>query len=285
MPEFRIEAMSSRKLNSDKVVYYVNNINQKKLATKFDTNTLKPEEIEGLENFTLTQKLELQNYLANVRFTMDKLQLPAKMNRDYRLALPVPLQEALIELFTKASVHNIKFDPMSAMLNGLLNHIETTQKRLNAFDEPSVLSQFDLHLSDTKKTENDKEIKKISKKIFKHLLLMRGGLEKYAKAARELYGKETNLNSATIAKYAEGEAKPSKWSISCALTVLGDKEDIATIVSIPMLILLWLVPLKFSGKLQTTEQVLSLFQSTFKLDTKAHQEAAHFIELEMNKIT
>lgn len=49
-----------------------------------------------------------------------------------------------------------------------------------------------------------KEARKYSKKIFKGLLHLSGELEKYAHLAESIYKKETNLNSATIVKYAEG---------------------------------------------------------------------------------
>ncbi len=286
MPEFRIEPMPSRKLGSDTVVYYVKDQATNTLITKFDTNVSTVDNIEGWQSFSTEQKLELQNYFANIRFVVDKLHLPAKLNRAYRISLPDPLQTALIDLFEKSQANNINFDPMTAMLNGLLNHISTTEKRLKAIGEEPVLSQFDMKINSNNTAERDKETRKYTKKIFKRLLIMQKGLEQYAKMAHELYDKETNLNSSTIAKYAEGKSKPSQWSVSCALTVLGkEKEDILAIVPIQALIFLWLSPLKFSGKLATAEKAIKLFQATFKLDEKECREATGIIKNEILKLT
>lgn len=286
MPEFRIEPMPSRRLDSDKVVYYVKDLNTNKLVTKFDTDTHKVEEIEGWEIFTAAQKLELQNYIANVRFVVDKLRMPAKLSRDYRLSLPEPFQALLIEIFERSRKNNIHFDPMTAMLNGLLNHISTTEKRLKAIGETSILEQFDVSLSHNSKEELDKEIRKYTKKIFKRLLNVPKGFDKYAEIAHELYGKETNINLTTVTKYSEGKSKPSQWSISCALTILGnEQDDITAMIPVPFLVPLWLTPLKFSGKLTTAKQAISLFQNIFKLDQEANQEATKSIENEMTKLT
>jgi len=286
MPEFRIEAMPSRKLDSNRVVYYVKDPSSNKLVTKFNTDIQKAEEIAGWEKFTAVQKLELQNYVANVRFVIDKLQLPAKLNRDYRLSLPDPFQAILVKLLDRARTNQINFDPMTAMLNGLLNHIATTEKRLKTIGEPSVLAEFNINFSHNEKTELDKEIRKYAKKIFKRLLTVPNNLEKYTNVAHECYNKETNLNSTTIAKYAEGKSKPSKWSISCALAVLGNEKDaIPAAISIPLLVSLWLTPLKFAGNLTTAEQAINLFQQIFTLDKAFEQEAIHSIKNEMLKLT
>ena len=281
MPEFRIEPMPSRSLKSDKVVYYVRSRSTNKLITKFDTSVLHAEEIEGWETFNSFEKLELQSYLASIRFTIDTLGLPAKLNRDYRFILPEPLQVAIAELYNRAQANNIVFNPMSAMLSGLVNHITTIEKRLNTLGESSVLADFEIKLRNDGKEELSKDLRKYTKKIFKHLQSLRGGLEKYSKMALELYDNDTNLNSATLLKYVEGTSKPSQWSISCALTVLGKEEDLNDIVPISTIVTLWLKPLRFSGKLKTEEQALSLFEKIFKLNKKYYDEARDQIHQEM----
>lgn len=272
MPEFRIEPMPSRSLKSDKVVYYVRSRHTNQLVTKFDTNTQRAEDIEGWAEFTATEKLELQNYLVGIRFSIDALSLSAKHNRDYRLSLPEPLQEALSKLYDKARINNITFNPMAAMLQGLLHHIATTEKRLLAAGESSVLKEFNIALNDQDKTDQHKETKRYVKKIFKRLQGQKGGLESYSKTAREIYDNDTNLNSATLLKYVEGTSKPSQWSISCALSTLGGHEDLSSIVPLPALLELWLIPLRFSGKLRTVEQAVKLFKQTFKYTNTSEAE-------------
>lgn len=285
MLEFRIEPMPSRRLDSEKVVYYVKERRTNQLVAKFDTENLAVENIEGWENFTPSQKLELQNYIANVRFVIDKLSLPAKYNRDYRLSLPEPLQKALTALYDKAQSKKINFDPITAMLNGLLNHIETTEKRLQAVGEPSVLPQFNIYVSQDNKSQSDRTIRKYTKKIFKSLSRVKGGLTQYADIAHKLYDKDTDLSAAIIASYVEGKTKPSKWSISCAITVLAREEvDLVSIVPLEILIQLWLIPLKFAGKVSQTEQAIKLFDTNFKLVKQVKDEAINIINNEMQRI-
>lgn len=282
MPEFRIEPMPSRSLKSEKVVYYVRSRSTHQLVTKFDTNTKTAEEIEGFQNFTASEKLELQNYLASVKFTIDALGLSAKNNRDYRLVLPDSLQEALVKLYERAKINNINFNPMEAMLRGLLNHISTTDKRLTSGGEPSILKDFNIILKSQDEKENQhKELRKFTKKIFNCLQKLNGGLENYAKTARELYQNETNLNRATLLKYAEGNSKPSQWSISCALTTIGKIEELMTIMPLPLIIQLWITPLRFSGKIQTINQALTVFKQYFISANIADEQL--YIEKEMNK--
>lgn len=272
MPEFRIEPMPSRSLKSDKVVYYVRSRHTNQLVTKFDTNTQRVEDIEGWVDFTATERLELQNYLVSIRFTIDALSISAKLNRDYRLILPEPLQEALSKLYERAAANNISFNPMAAMLQGLLHHISTTEKRLLAAGESSVLKKFNIALNDQNKTDQYKETKRYVKKIFKKLQALKGGLESYSKTAREIYDNDTNLNSSTLLKYVEGTSKPSQWSISCALSTLGSHEDLSSIVPLSALLELWLIPLRFSGKLQTAEHALKFFKQTFKYANASEAE-------------
>ncbi len=283
MRELKFEPMPTRRLNGDKVVYYVRDTNTNNLITKFDTDTLKAKDIEGWENFTPTQQLELQNYLSNVRFTIDKLRLPAKLNRDYRFSLPEPLQSALVDIFNKAENNNIYFDPMAAMLNGLFTHLTTTEKRLQACGEPPVLSQFNIHTAQIDKSESDKELRKHAKKIFKHFKAIKNSLDLYSKFAHDYFEKETNLNYTAVENYIEGKAKPSKWSISCALMVLGQHEDVSSLLPISLLIPLWLTPLRFTGKLTATDKAIGLFKDIFKLENKASEEAVKFIEMEMQQ--
>ncbi len=283
MPEFRIESAPSRTLKSDKVVYYVRSRSTNKVVTKFDTSVVKCEEIEGWETFTATEKLELQSYLSGIRFTVDTLHLPAKLNGDYRFTLSEPLQVALVPLCEKAKANNISFNPMSAMLSSLLNHVASTDKRLQAVGEPSILESLGIFLAEDNKEELQKETRKITKKIFKRLQSLPGCLERYSKTAFELYGNDTNLNSATLLKYVEGTSKPSQWSISCALSVLGDKEDLSVIVPLSLMIELWLTPLKFSEKVKTAEQAFSLFKQYFKHAEDFYSEARHFIQEIMNE--
>lgn len=286
MPEFRVERMPSHKAGSDKVVYYVKDLGNNALVTKFDTDTLRAEDIENWESFSPSQQLELKNYLASIRFVIDKLNVPAKFNKDYRFSLPDNFQTALIELFDKAQKNNINFDPMTAMLNGLINHIKTTEKRLGVVGEGSVLSKYDITAASSDKVEDAKQIRKYSKKIFKQLLKIPCALDKYAKCAYEFYGKETNLNSSTINKYIEGKSKPSQWTISCALTVLGSHINITTVLPLETLIPLWLIPLRFSGKLTKVNQAIATFDQIFSAkiaDDKYLGEALPILKNEFAK--
>lgn len=278
MPEFRIEPMPSRKADNDTVVYYVKDPGSNTLVAKFDTSIQKAENIEGWESFSPTQKLELQNFVANVRFVIDTLGLPAKLNRAYRISLPEPLQTALVDLAESAKANQIEFDPMTAMLNGLLNHIRTTEKRINQFKESHILENIGINLIDENKLEQIKETRKYTKKIFKALLGIPNNLEKYADLSKKIYEKETNLNSSAIVKYAEGKAKPSQWSVSCALAVLAQaRNELINKLPLEVLISLWLEPLKFAGKTTSSEAAYQRFEKTFLLDAKTYQAAKNII--------
>lgn len=270
MTEFRIDPMPSRKLNSDRVVYYVYSVSkvEKKLVAKFDSTIEKAELIKDFENFTSEQKLELKNFVTNMRFVIDRLNLPAKLNRSYRISLPEPLQKTLVTLSELTEKHNIEFNPITAMLNGLLNHIVTTEKRINQYEDCYILQDIGVNVEDNSKELQEKEIRKYTKKIFKDLLALPGSLDKYASIANNFYKKETNLNSTTIVRYSEGKAKPSQWSISCALTVLGIEQMSLINKKIPssILIHLWLTPLRYIGEIKNYNEACQFYHTIFKTD-------------------
>jgi hypothetical protein len=274
MTVLRFEPMHLRKKPA---VIYVKDTGTNLMITKFDINIQRAEEVDGWEDFNPKQKLEVQNYIANLRFIIDKFHSNISINRAYRFSLPEDFQLALVEMAELARKHHIEFDPMSAMLTGLLNHVRTTEKRLNAFEEINILPKLGINLIDDEKIAHDKETRKYTKKIFKHLLSVQNYLGKYASLAKSLYDKEMNLNSTAIVRYAEGEAKPSQWSVSCALALLGaEGVNLNDIMPSNIWVKLWLDPLKFSGKVTNAENAFALYQKTF---TFAGKEKIDFATL------
>jgi len=139
---FNIKLENTSELNCSEVVYYVRDKDTNKLITTFDSTIQKAEDIKGWGNFTAAQKLDLQNYITNLRFVDDKLQLATETNLEYNLFLPESFLEALTELYDQAKLIDINFNPMLAMLNGLLNHIIATEKCLSINNKPSVFATF-----------------------------------------------------------------------------------------------------------------------------------------------
>jgi hypothetical protein len=153
MNNFAINQMPSRKPGRNLVVFYVKDSETKRMVAKFNNNIKRAEDIPGWEEFTSSQKLELKNFVSNIHFFSKKLKLPEKLNKNYRLSLPEPLQDAMVELFEKSQQHDIEFNPMQAMLSGLLKHITSIEKKILAFKESSILEKYGI----TSLSEADKK--------------------------------------------------------------------------------------------------------------------------------
>lgn len=154
--------MPSRKLDSDKVVYYVHSVATKALLAKFDTDTQTAKEVEGYDALSAEAQLELHNYIQNVRF-FTKLGMPAKLNRDSRFLLLEPLQQQLPKIFERANANGIPFNPVKAALNGMMNHIKTTVKHIGEHEDCSLLADIGLDGTTThsdEKAEKAKEVRK-----------------------------------------------------------------------------------------------------------------------------
>jgi hypothetical protein len=282
--ELIIEPQPSKKLGSDIVVYYVRNKNSKKLLCKFDSTVKTIAEIPNVTDLSIAQTFELENYLANVRFVIDRLNLSVKDNRAYRIRLPEFLQEALLEFSQKSKQHNIHFDPITAMLNGLLNHLSTTDKRLTGQGEPSLLNKLGIKAPDYKqdKISLEKENRKHTKKLFKHLMTIDDAFSTYKDIANEVYSKDTKLSLTTVESYSAGKTKPSAWSVSCAISVLARTNDtLLTKLPVKILIGLWLKPLRFLGKATSIDQAVILFKQYFNFEHELEQDAIKEIHSEM----
>lgn len=281
-----IEPQPSKKLGSETVVYYVRDKASKKLLCKFDTNTTSTATIDQSAQLTPEQKFELENYLANIRFTIDKLNFPARYNRIYRIMLPEPLQTTLTAFAQAAQKHNIHFDPMTAMLNGFFNHLSTTDQRLIAQGESSLLEKLGIQATKYQhtKVEIAQSNRKYTKKLFNQLLKITNGFYLYADIAKTLYHKETNINQTTVTSYADGKTKPSAWSVSCVISALAKSKD-PLLITLPsnILIDLWLKPLRFGNQITSIEQAVQLFKQYFQFESELAQQATQAIIYEMKK--
>lgn len=159
MTHFTIIQMPSRKARKDLIGFYVKDVEINKTITKFNNNIERAEDIPEWINFTSSKKLELMNFLSNIHFFSKKLNLSAKLNKSYRLSLPKPLQDAMIELFEKSQQHGIEFNPIHAMLDGLMKHIMSVEKNISALKEYPILEKYGIHAyspDEDKITSDDK---------------------------------------------------------------------------------------------------------------------------------
>lgn len=80
------------------------------------------------------------------------------------------------------------------------------------------------------------------------------------------------------------ESKPSQWSISCPLIILGLEEDkVIAAIPIKFLISLWLRPLKFASCISTIQEATRSFKAYFKLEAELEKEALKLIDDEMKE--
>ena len=260
--------MPSRKLDSDKVVYYVHSVATKALLAKFDTDTQTAKEVEGYDDLSAEAQLELHNYIQNVRF-FTELGLPAKLNRDSRFLLPEPLQQQLPKIFERANANGIPFNPVKAALNGMMNHIKTTVKHINEHEDCTLLTDIGLDSTASHsdaKAEKAKEVRKVTKKIFTALLDVKAYSTQYHQVANAYFDKDTAVNKTTLTYYAKGKTKPSQWSVSIALILLlGDNHPVLEKLPCPLLIELLFTPLRYANKI-TTLKAATTFINRFTLN-------------------
>lgn len=225
-----IEKAPSRKIDSQLVTYYVKDSQTRETLCKFTSETKSVDEIEGITNLNIAAQLEIKNYLTNIHFATNRLQMNPRELAIYRIMVPTGLQQEMIALAEKAKQYGVNYDPNLAMLNGLINHTHAVNKKLVEKGEASIWDNLGINPNDivVGHVKSSRLQKKYAKKLFKQMLEQHNAFSTYNQLAKEVFNKDSALNTSTIHYYANGEKKVSNWSLACCiitLSILGHSFD------------------------------------------------------------
>ena len=232
----------------------------------------KPEDFAGWHTLSEEQQFELMMYVDNVRYAIEKLHAKPTL-QDFgaiRIGAPDNLVGAMEQLYKEAQAQAIRFNPMDAMFNGLINYMRSVEKKLKKNNPTlNVLPAIGIELASSQEVFK-KERGKYVRKIFSALLKVFNQQDKFLAISRD-YNKNQVLADRVISLIAEGKSKASTWQVSCALSVLGkEKADFIPTFPPAILVELWLTPLLKASTITTIAEAKTHFAKTFLgIDDKA----------------
>ena len=261
-----IEAQPSKKMGSEEIVYYAKDKKNRQLLCKFNTKTKTIDEIENIEALNPQQQLELQSYLANMRFVQDKLGYSPRQNMMFRMMLPKDVQALLPSIYEKAKKHCIEYDPTTAMLNAFVTYSQAIDKQLQAKKEKGLFVTLGIHPNHNleNKVINTEKANIYAKEIFKKLVSQDNGISSYNVIMKNIFQKNPTASYEQILMYSEGREKANDWMLSCAIMALANDQELDfTIDNIDDLFNLWIMPLHRLKIASTLEQVLDIYRQYF----------------------
>jgi len=182
----------------------------------------KPDKFEGWKQMSKDEAIELKHYINNLNAVRDSIGI-ASLNEqsDYRLRLPISFTEAIDEISLLCDGRLNIYEPM---INAMIQATKIAIVKLKKEDKAKALSILDkLGLAEYKKLDYSCKIQA----IFAEVLSIHNKSEKLHKESSALFDKNKSYSPKAIESMAAGESTPSRWLVSCAITLLfKEKPDI-----------------------------------------------------------
>jgi hypothetical protein len=225
-----------------------------------------------------TEVLQLQNWIAEVRFFKETMGVePDELNKTTLLE-PAKLSTAVFKLYLEAKKLDIQFIPHKIMREALFKKAKQVQSRVNA------LNKTDLQLFDESwlKTAHQEQAEKDdleAKILFKTLVALPQSLGKTCdelEIASALYRhKPAKIPPAQLREWAgdmpkrHAGKKIKKWAFALAIDVLEQHNiNSTTLLSPNKLARYWVLPKKES---LTLDQAIRQFIKKFSVEKKHHK--------------
>lgn len=209
----------------------------------FNLDSKTPQEFDEWPTLNEQQQFEFSLYFYNLKYLIDEIQTDPLALENFRLFLSAPIIGAMEALNIEALNQELQFDPITAMINGLLNYCRNVENKLRKNNSDfSALPEAGIELT-SKQSVYKKEKEGQLKLIFSELGKVFNKHDKLLEAAT-LFGKEQTISENTIKLVGQGKSKVSSWMVACAIFVLaGEKNKVITTLNKDELIELWLKPL------------------------------------------
>lgn len=235
-----------------------------------------PEEFSEWKELDEQQQYEFQLYFYNLKYLADDLNVKAIDSENFRLLLSAPLIEALKQLSKEAKRQKIIFNPINAMLNGMLNYCRNVEVKLKKKNKTfSALEYAGVELV-SKQTEYKKQNEDSLKLIFSALSKIYNKHDKLLTYAA-YFDKDKTISDNAIKLISEGKSKAASWMVSCALMVLGEEGD-KSIKSLPRVdfLSLWLMPLVRIKFVKNSKHAKKLCQDCFGIKITDEELQSYF---------
>lgn len=221
-----------------------------------------PEEFLGWDNLSPDQEIELIQYMQNMTVLKNHFgEHGLNEQTDFRLRLPESFIQSINDIYLIATRNQIEVNIYNSILQSVINQLKLVPHKLPEQDKLAVYSLLGkLGLYEQKMDFSD-----LIKIIFTELMDVFKKSEKLEATAKELFNKDKIITPKSIERMAIGEAKTTKWIISCAINILlQDKPNaVKKLLSLDQFFLLWAKPLLDNGFKQ--EQLLAL---AYKFDLR-----------------
>jgi hypothetical protein len=209
----------------------------------FNLDMKKPQDFDEWAALDEKQQFEFSLYFYNLKYLMDETKADPLTLENFRLLLSAPIITAMGALSVESLKQELTFDPITAMMNGLLNYCRNIENKLcKNNSEFSALALAGIDLT-SKQSVYKKEKETQLKLIFHELAQVYNKHDKILKVAA-LFGKSQTLSENTIKLAGQGKSKVSSWMVACAIIVLaGEKNKALATLDNDEVIELWLKPL------------------------------------------
>ncbi|MFT6836055.1 MAG: hypothetical protein ACJA0H_002099, partial [Francisellaceae bacterium] len=188
---------------------------------------------------------------------------------DIRLKLPANVMDAMCQMNELAENNGLDFNFSQTMIAAIVNMARTVAHNLPEGEKQKafeLLEGVGISPSNRNKSffkQNSEQIKL----IFVYLDGLYNRIESLHSAALRLFNKNKNYSPELIEKFASGDEQPNRWMISSAVTVIAQQDsgsiELQKMIASPEdFVLLWVMPLKHSAKMDSSE-IIGIFQSDF----------------------
>lgn len=214
-----------------------------------------PEEFDNWNALSTSQKIELAQYMDNMRAICHHLGSSGLNEQtDFRLRLPSGFIECINTVHALAVAAGVEMDLFDPIVTTIIQQLKIISTKLPKQEKMLAMAALEkIGLSEYKKVDYSRQIQT----IFHALLTVHNKSEKLHIRAKELFEKDKIITPKSLEDIARGTLSTSKWLVACAIEILFNEniEFLKKELSIDDLVMLWVKPL--SGSSCTRESLIT----------------------------